>query len=159
MSQSISYLIFSVGEYRFAIKADEVIEVTRMVALESVPGLNTSVRGIFSLRGSTVYCVDLNAILGEAETPYGTGSRIIVIRQNDIHIGFMAITVHGVQLITDEIQAKSSAVPDHLNIPFVRTVFHTEDGFLFELNPEMILSSDNLHAVPDLDTSLSMLRK
>lgn len=157
MSGSIPYLIFSVGDYRFAIKADKVIEVTRMVALESVPGLNKSVRGIFSLRGTAVYCVDLNVILGETETQYNAESRIIVIQQNDMYIGFMAFTVHGMHLITDDMQAKSSMVPENLNIPFVRHVFHTEDGFLFELNPELILSSDNLHAVPDLDTSLSMI--
>lgn len=137
MIGSISYLLFSIGSYRFAIDSAFVEEITRVVALDPLPGSSSIVKGIFNLRGCTVLCVDVSSVLPSSQKPFGVEGRIIVIEQDGKHTGLLVHDVVGIKsLAIDETDVPSniSAVE---NAHCIRRVLRTEEGFVFELHPDV----------------------
>lgn len=157
MNGETSYVIFRVNEYQFALPVEYVIEITRMVALDSVPELGRSIRGIFTLRGVCVYCIDLKTAMGWKPEPYRTSSRIIVIGLNELYTGFMVDEVIGIQTLSENDSNMTSQIPDYIHLPFVTTVYSTSSGYVFELKPDLMLHSEHINTVQHIAHQLDLI--
>lgn len=77
------FLIFQLGQDRYAIEADRVLEVLPLLQLTRLPQAPRGVAGIFNLRGQPVPAVDLSELtLGQPARERLT-TRIIVINHRD----------------------------------------------------------------------------
>jgi chemotaxis-related protein WspB len=77
------FLLFQLGENRYALQASRVLEVLPLVELRGIPDAPKGVAGIFNYRGRPVPAVDLSELtLGQPSDPR-LSTRIIVINYPD----------------------------------------------------------------------------
>jgi chemotaxis-related protein WspB len=77
------FLLFQLGEDRFALDAAGIVEVLPLVALTPVPLAPPGVAGLFDLRGTAVPAIDLSALmLGRPARPL-LSTRIVLVRYPD----------------------------------------------------------------------------
>ena len=62
------YLIFRVGNERYAIALSEVREVIAMTGMTRLPSVNESLEGVFNLRGKILSVADLRHMLAQSDT-------------------------------------------------------------------------------------------
>ena len=80
------YLVFSLHEQEFAVKAELVQGVERPMYITPVPNVVSWVRGVVNLRGSIASVVDLRAFLGLEEVPSSPRTRLLSLQTNDMVI-------------------------------------------------------------------------
>jgi purine-binding chemotaxis protein CheW len=80
------YLVFSLADYEFAVKAEQVQGVERLTELTPLPHVVPWVRGVMNLRGSIVSVVDLRMFLGLEQLPYTPHTRLISLQYNEMLI-------------------------------------------------------------------------
>ncbi len=80
------HLIFSLADYEFAVKAEQVQGVERLMELTPLPNVVPWVRGVMNLRGSIVSVVDLRMFLGLEQLPYTPLTRLLSLQYNEMLI-------------------------------------------------------------------------
>ena len=80
------YLVFSLLEREFALKAEYIQGVERLVDVTSVPNVASWVRGVINLRGSIASVVDLRAFLDMEQLPYSPRTRLLSVQYNEMVI-------------------------------------------------------------------------
>ena len=80
------YLIFSLADREFAVKAELVQGVERLVEVTTVPNVAPWVKGVINLRGSIVSVVDLRMFLDLEQLPSTPRTRLLSLQQNDMVI-------------------------------------------------------------------------
>ncbi len=80
------YLIFSLADREFAVKAELVQGVERLVEVTTVPNVVSWVRGVINLRGLIVSVVDLRMFLDLEQLPSTPRTRLLSLQQNDMVI-------------------------------------------------------------------------
>ena len=93
--QEFEVLSFIVGDQEMAFNVDYVEIVIDKVEPTPVPKSKPMIKGIINLRGRIVPIIDLADVLGSYvdESQYES---IVVVRYNDIEVGFFVGTVKGV---------------------------------------------------------------
>jgi len=80
------YLIFSLADREFAVKAELVQGVERLTEVTTVPNVASWVKGVINLRGSIVSVVDLRMFLDLEQLPSTPRTRLLSLQQNDMVI-------------------------------------------------------------------------
>ncbi len=80
------YLVFSLLDQEFAMRAEHVQGVERMADVTPVPNVASWISGVINLRGSIASVVDLRAFLGLARLPYNPRTRLLSVNCNDMVI-------------------------------------------------------------------------
>jgi purine-binding chemotaxis protein CheW len=109
------YLVFSLLEREFAIKAEYLQGVERLIDITPVPNVASWVKGVINLRGSIASVVDLRAFLGMEGSPYNPLTRLLSVQCNDMAICLIVDGVSEMVLIPDA--AVISSIVRQANIP------------------------------------------
>jgi purine-binding chemotaxis protein CheW len=109
------YLVFSLVEREFAIKAEYLLGVERLTDITPVPNIASWVKGVINLRGSIASVVDLRAFLGIEGFPYNPLTRLLSVQCNDMVICLIVDGVSEMVLIPDT--AVISPTTRQANIP------------------------------------------
>jgi purine-binding chemotaxis protein CheW len=80
------YLIFTLLEREFAIRAEYIQGVERLAEVTPVPNVAPWIAGVINLRGSISSIVDLRAFLGMESLPYSPRTRLLSIKYNEMLI-------------------------------------------------------------------------
>lgn len=140
MTGSLPYLLFRARDFRFGIRAGFVGEITRIVALDPFPGAQSHIRGIFSLRGKSVFALDLQGLLGLPEIPFGPDGRILIVQTPAALFGVMTHAVEGMTFLSPDEAERAAEIPGGLHLPGIHTVFNTAEGFIIELDPDSFVT-------------------
>lgn len=87
------YLIFSLLDREFALKADHIQGIERLADVTPLPNVAPWVRGVINLRGSIASVVDLRAFLDVEQLPYNPRTRLLSIQDNEMVIGIVVDAV------------------------------------------------------------------
>src|SRR5436853_4173989 len=90
------YLVFSLADHEFAVKAEQVQGVERLTELTPLPNVVPWVRGVMNLRGSIVSVVDLRMFFGLEQLPYIPQMRLLSLQYNEMLI---CMVVDGVSVM------------------------------------------------------------
>jgi purine-binding chemotaxis protein CheW len=93
------WLLCRAGTLLCAIPLEHVIEILRVLPIETVAGAPPYVRGLCIIRGAAVPVVDTGVLIGEQATKSG---RLITIRAGSRTIALAAETVLGIRAIGAE---------------------------------------------------------
>jgi chemotaxis-related protein WspB len=77
------FLLFQLGEERYALAAENVVEVVPLLALKKFPQAPKGVAGIFNYRGQPVPAVDLGALTLGRPANERFSTRIIIVNHPD----------------------------------------------------------------------------
>jgi purine-binding chemotaxis protein CheW len=80
------YLVFSLVDREFAVKAEQVQGVERLIELTPLPNVVPWLRGVMNLRGSIVSVVDLRMFLDLEQLPYTPRTRLLSLQYNEMLI-------------------------------------------------------------------------
>lgn len=80
------HLVFFLREREFAVRAELVQGVERLLDLTPVPNVAPWVKGVMNLRGSIASVVDFRAFLGIESHPYTTRTRLVSLQYNEMLI-------------------------------------------------------------------------
>lgn len=80
------YLLFSLYDREFGVKAELVQGVERSMYITPVPNVVSWVRGVVNLRGSIASVVDLRAFLGLEEIASSPRTRLLSLQSNEMVI-------------------------------------------------------------------------
>src|SRR2546426_2453026 len=80
------YLVFSLLDREFALKAEHIQGVERLVDVTSVPNVAPWLRGVINLRGSIASVVDLRSFLDMEQLPYNPRTRLLSVQFNEMVI-------------------------------------------------------------------------
>ena len=83
------YLLFSLHDREFAVKAELVQGVERLTDLTPVPNVVSWIKGVINLRGSITSVVDLRLFLGLEQLVYGTRTRLLSLQCNEMVISLI----------------------------------------------------------------------
>ncbi|GAC1390113.1 MAG: hypothetical protein NVS4B11_08830 [Ktedonobacteraceae bacterium] len=78
------YLVFSLHDREFAVKAELVQGVERPMYITPVPNVVSWVHGVVNLRGSIASVVDLRAFLGLEQVAQSTRTRLLSLQSNEM---------------------------------------------------------------------------
>ncbi len=78
------YLVFTLHDQEFAVKAELIQGVERPTYVTPVPNVVSWVRGVINLRGSIASVVDLRAFLGLEEVASSPRTRILSLQANEM---------------------------------------------------------------------------
>lgn len=98
------YLVFTLFDREFAMKAEHIQGVERLVDVTPVPNVSVWVRGVINLRGSIASVVDLRAFLEMEQLPYNPRTRLLSVQYNEMVI---CLVVDGV---SDMVPVPTSAI-------------------------------------------------
>ena len=79
------FLLFQLGNDRYALEASRVVEVVPLLALKPLPQAPKGVAGIFNYRGRPVPAVDVGALTLGQPASERLSTRIIIVNYPDDH--------------------------------------------------------------------------
>ena len=75
------HLILHAGGHRFALDANQVVELLPMVRIEKPPCLSAAFTGLINYRGSLLPVMELCMLIGGRPSPNRLSTRIVLVRQ------------------------------------------------------------------------------
>ncbi len=73
------FVLFELGQDRYAIQATQVLEVLPLLNLKKIPRAPLGVAGAFSYRGTPVPVIDLGALIVGIPTPQYLSTRLLLV--------------------------------------------------------------------------------
>ena len=131
----------------FALKAEHIQGVERLVDVTSVPNVAPWLRGVINLRGSIASVVDLRSFLDMEQLPYNPRTRLLSVQFNEMVI---CLVVDGVSemipipptAITD-ISVRHAAIPQWA-IPYAFGVALIDRRVIVLIDAARLLFSDKM---------------
>ena len=123
----IPFLIFRLGDQRYALGIDEVVEVAAMVRLIDTPDTNAVFLGLANRHGEALPVLDLRPVFGQAAPRIDTSTVFVVARAADQPVGLVVDEVLHIEYFDPRQVPASSAQDRH-----VRGVI-TRDEEIFQL--------------------------
>ena len=74
------FLLFQLGQDRYALEAGLVVEVLPLVALKGLPGAPRGVAGLVDYRGTPIPVLDLNALAVGVAAAARVSTRLLIVR-------------------------------------------------------------------------------
>jgi purine-binding chemotaxis protein CheW len=142
------HLIFALGELRYAVPLDHIIEIAELEQHTPVPNVPDWILGITNLRGDILSLVDLNALFGESTGEVPRGSSLLVAQTNagDLTTCLVVDRVYGVVNVTPDQVQKLDQVANHMMAHHTRGYVHHAGELLSLLDLEGLLRALELHA-------------
>ena len=142
------HLLFSLAEREFAMRAELVQGVERLIDLTPVPNVAPWVKGVMNLRGSIVSVVDLRLFLDLDQLVYTPQTRLLSLQANDMMV---CVVVDGVremlQIPATAISASNSRQPDVPSwaAPYIAGGAFLEKRVVMILDVVRLLFSEKMH--------------
>lgn len=151
------FLLFQIGNDRYALEAKHAVEVIPFLALKKIPHAPHGVAGIFNYRGRPVPAVDLCDLTFGRPARELLSTRIIVVRFNDQAgeaqwLGLIA--EHATGMMRREERDFVSAGVKVGNAPYLGPVVMDEKGVIQLLHAEHLLTENLRHL---LDTGAPVI--
>jgi len=83
------YLVFSLADCEFAVKAELVQGVERLVDFTPVPNIASWVKGVINIRGAIISVVDLRMFLDLEQLSSSSQTRLLSLQYNEMVICFV----------------------------------------------------------------------
>lgn len=146
------YLTFALGGERFALESLRVSEVLDMPVLTRVPLGPPFLRGIVNLRGNAATVVDLGQELGLGRIADERSACLIILeRAYDGERALVGVMAEAVQEVVEIPPQDVEPTPDMglaVDPRFVSGLAHLEDDFVMILDPDQLLSLEELSMRP-----------
>ena len=147
------YLVFSLLEREFALKAEHIQGVERLVDVTPVPNVSPWIRGVINLRGSIASVVDLRSFLDMEQLPYNPRTRLLSVQYNEMVI---CLVVDGV---SEMVPIPPSAITNlkvrqttisHWAIPYAAGVALLDTRVIVLVDAARLLFSDRMQRYESL---------
>ncbi len=95
-SATSQYVVFRLASERYCMAVTYVEEIQPMKPITVIPGTPMHIVGAVNIRGTILPIIDLRSFLGLGQTDPSDGSKLIVIRAEQLHVGIITDSVEEV---------------------------------------------------------------
>ena len=118
---------FRIEAVRYVAPLRQVSEILHLPRLTPVPGTQPWMRGVANVRGTLLPVMDLKDYLGQGAVPQRKGTRLLVVREEDLAVGLVVDEVLGLRHFRDDQQVLTKPqVPEGVR-RYVQGVYRQED--------------------------------
>ena len=118
-------LTFRLGERRYALLIEDVVEVAAMVDMLSIPAERVEVLGYVNRRGSILPLLDLRTVFKQPSTPITSASVFIVVAGGNQQIGLVVDAVEQVEYV-DALQLSDTLASN----PYLHGIISHQDDMI-----------------------------
>ena len=133
-----THLYFQIGENKYAISSDNVLEIMKLPALDYPQKLPNNIVGLLKYNNFVINIVDVRFYLNIEPTPYTINSDIIIVKTDEVILGIITDRIIGIMPF-------DSSMVDQ--IPFVESNMIVES--IYKLNDETVFIV-NIYALETL---------
>jgi purine-binding chemotaxis protein CheW len=137
------HVVFRLAGNTYAVPIDNVLEISRLPGVTTVPNVPDWVLGLVNVRGDIVSLVDLRDFLGQGHSVFNALSRMLVVRARpeEMTAGLMVDEVLGIRFIgADRICAPDLSSDDPV-VSYLRGVVDADGKLLVVLDLDRLLLS------------------
>jgi len=141
------YLVFSLRNREFAVKAEFIQGVERLVDLTPVPNVSPWVKGVINLRGSIISVVDLRVFLDLEHLPYNPRTRLLTLQYSEMVICLVVDSVsemHPIPVSTINNAVHQAAIPAWVRVYAVGSA-SLGSRMVVVLDVSRLLFSEKMH--------------
>ena len=143
------YLTFVLDDRRYAFSIKSVIEIIGIQDITPVPESPVYMKGIINLRGRIIPLIDMRLRFKKEEIPYNKRTSIIIVRINEVDIGFI---VDRVEEVTD-IKAEELSPPPVVTMDgaskYVMAIGKIKGGIVLLLDHDKLFSRSELRTLTE----------
>jgi purine-binding chemotaxis protein CheW len=136
MEETILLVEFGIGDQRYGLQAQQVLEILRFAAMTPIPSSPPQVRGALNLRGEMIVVSDLRILLGvpASEQP---NTPILLVESGASKIGLVADEVFDVEAIDSNLLQENH---QDARLPgFVSGILTRGSHFVYIVDPIALL--------------------
>ena len=75
----VQFVVFSVNQQLYSLSIEEVVEILRVPAITSIPGINEMIEGVINLRGSIIPVVSIHKRFELPISERNKKNRIVIV--------------------------------------------------------------------------------
>lgn len=133
---------FMIGNEEYAVDIFYVKEINRLSHITKVPNAPEFIEGVINLRGRIIPVIDLRVRMSLPKKAHDKDSRIIVIEDDNLLVGFLVDAVKEVIRIPKNITEEPPEIVSSVKTDFISSVGKLEDRLLILIDLKKILSKD-----------------
>lgn len=133
---------FIIGSEEYAVDIFYVKEINRLSHITKVPNAPEFIEGVINLRGRIIPVIDLRIKMGLPKKENDKNSRIIVIEDEELLVGFLVDAVKEVIRIPKKIIEEPPEIVTSNKTEFISSVGKLDDRLLIMIDLKKILSKN-----------------
>lgn len=141
-SEILQLVSFMIGNEEYAVDIFYVKEINRLSRITKVPNAPEFIEGVINLRGRIIPVIDLRIKMGLPKRENDKDSRIIVIEDDNLLVGFLVDAVKEVIRIPKDIIEEPPEIVTSSKTDYISSVGKLEDRLLILIDLKKILSKN-----------------
>lgn len=133
---------FQVGETKYALAIDKIVEVLILTEITKIPGISQWVLGLGNIRGNLLPIVDLKSYLFNETTKTTAHTRMVMIQQIGGQVGLVVDEVFGQKHFTKKQMLKKSDLKDKEPLKYSE-IAYKEDEDVWNVLQDDVLINDS----------------
>lgn len=138
------------GDEEYAIDVLKIQEIIRTVEITSVPRTDSFVLGVMNLRGKVIPVVDLRVRFNLDKMDFDKETRIIVVRFDSEHIGFVVDEVTEVIRISKNMMEPTPPLVGSIGQEYILGICKYDDRLIILLDIDTVIAEGKAVAESDL---------
>lgn len=126
-----THLYFQVGEHKYAISSDNVLEIMKLPALDYPQKLPYNIVGLLKYNSFVINIIDIRLYLDMEITGYTTQNELIIAKTDEIIIGIIVDKTFG--LLPFDI-AQMDSIPFNDKKLFIESLYKFENETIYTIN-------------------------
>ena len=145
-----AFLYFKLGDNKYAINSDNVLEIMKLPALEYPQKLPNSVVGLLKYNNFVINVVDIRFYLDIEATPYTINNELLIVKTDEIIFGLITDKIIGIQAFSS---ALTDALPFVDNKTVVDSIYKYKDETIYIIN---IYAIENILKQHEINNSVNI---
>ncbi|MFN3873193.1 MAG: chemotaxis protein CheW, partial [Ignavibacterium sp.] len=138
-TEILQLVSFMIGNEEYAVDIFYVKEINRLSHITKVPNAPEFIEGVINLRGRIIPVIDLRIKMGLPKKDKDKDSRIIVIEDDNLLVGFLVDAVKEVIRIPKDIIEEPPEIVTSSKTDYINSVGKLEDRLLILIDLKKIL--------------------
>lgn len=133
------YVVFKLGREEYGLDIQKVTTIEKVMAIARVPKTPAYIKGVINLRGEIIPIIDLRIRFKLPEIEATEDTRIIIIKIDEISVGFIVDAVDEVMQLTENSVESLSSFSNDLSMDYILGVGKIDNRIVTLLNLEILI--------------------
>jgi purine-binding chemotaxis protein CheW len=139
MSEDMKVIVFQLENEEYGIPVQQVRSIEKVQHITRVPRAASFIKGVINLRGVITPIIDLRIRLGLAELSVNDSTRIIIVSNKDMDVGFMVDTANDVIDLGEDTIEPAPDVVGSVQAEYIKGVAKLEKRLIVMIDLEEVL--------------------
>jgi purine-binding chemotaxis protein CheW len=133
------YVVFKLGREEYGIDIIKVTTIEKVMPIARVPKTPAYIKGVINLRGEIIPIIDLRTRFNLPEIEATEDTRIIIVKIDEISVGFVVDAVDEVMQLTENSVESLSSFSNDLSMDYILGVGKIDNRIVTLLNLEILI--------------------